>query len=82
MSFSKKGLYFQWGGEPQTISYTTIDAVKVELSKATEGWTATLNTAANTITITPPQDPGTDEKRDKMRDADFKFVITGESGTG
>ena len=81
MSFSKKGLYFQWGGEPQTISYTTIDAVKVELSKATEGWTATLNTAANTITITPPQDPGTDEKRDKMRDADFKFVITGESGT-
>lgn len=81
MSFSKMGLYFQWGGEPQTISYTTIDAVSLELKSATEGWTATINHAANTITITPPQDPGDEDKRDTMREADIKFAITGESGT-
>ena len=61
MSFSKMGLYFQWGGEPQTISYTTIDALSLELKSATEGWTATINHAANTITITPPQDPGVED---------------------
>lgn len=81
MSFSKNGLYFQWGGESQTVSYTTKDAVSLELKTSTEGWTATLDTAANTITVTPPQDPGTEEQRDKMRDAEFKFLLTGESGT-
>ena len=80
MSFSKNGLYFQWGGEPQTVSYTTIDAISLELKTSTEGWTVTLDTAANTITITPPQDPGTEEKRDKMRDGEFKFVVASEEG--
>ena len=33
MTFSKTGLYFQWGGEPQTISYTTQDAVSIEVKR-------------------------------------------------
>lgn len=81
LSFSQQGLYFQWGGEPQTISYTTIDVTKVELNSATEGWSATVDQSAQTITVTPPSDPGTDDKRDTMRDADLKFMITAPSGT-
>ena len=81
MSFSQTGLYFQWGGEPQTITYTIVDAEKLELNSVTEGWTATIDQSAHTITITPPADPQTEEKRDAMRDAAIKLLLTSPSGT-
>ena len=52
--FSKMGLYFQWGGEPQTVAYTGSNIVSVELKKATEGWTCTVDQSKRTITVTPP----------------------------
>lgn len=81
MNFSQTGLYFQWGGEPQTITYTIVDAEKLELNSVTEGWTATIDQSAHTITITPPADPQTEEKRDAMRDAAIKLLLTSPSGT-
>ena len=80
MTFSKTGLYFQWGGEPQTISYTTQDAVSIELKSVTDGWTCELNKSARQVTITPPQDPVDEDKRDSMRNGEAKFTITSESG--
>ena len=71
MEFSSTGLYFQWGGEPQTISYTTVNATSVEVKKITTGWTCTINQSAKTITVTPPADPGTEEERDKSRECDI-----------
>lgn len=52
MTFSESGLYFQWGGEAQTISYVTKDAKSVALKSTTDGWTCKLDTTTRTITIT------------------------------
>ena len=57
MEFSSTGLYFQWGGEAQTITYNTVNAASVELKEAEDGWKCTINQSARTITITPPADP-------------------------
>lgn len=80
MEFSSTGLYFQWGGEPQTISYTTVNTTSVEVKKITTGWTCTINQSAKTITVTPPADPGTEEERDKSRECDIMFTITSKKG--
>ncbi|MBQ5843625.1 MAG: hypothetical protein IIW52_02050 [Alistipes sp.] len=80
MEFSQMGLYFQWGGEPQTISYNTVNAASVEMKSVTDGWTCNLDTTKRTITITPPTDPGTDSGREAMREADIRFTITSKSG--
>lgn len=80
IEFSKMGLYFEWGGQAQTISYTTHNAASVELKSATEGWTCTMDKSAQTITITPPKDPETEDGRDKQREADIVFTLTGKSG--
>lgn len=80
MEFSSTGLYFQWGGEAQTITYNTVNAASVELKEAEDGWKCTINQSARTITITPPADPGTESGRDKMRDADIRFTLTSKKG--
>ena len=80
MTFSESGLYFQWGGEAQTISYVTKDAKSVALKSTTDGWTCKLDTTTRTITITPPADPMDEDKRDAMRDADIRFTLTANSG--
>ena len=80
LSFSHNGLYFQWGGEPQVVTYTTVDIEKVEFKSSTEGWTATVDQSTNSVTITPPAEPETEEKRDAMRDAEVKIVATSPSG--
>ena len=68
MEFSSTGLYFQWGGEPQTISYTTTNVTSVAVKSITSGWKCDINQTAQTMTITPPAEPETDADRDKMRD--------------
>ena len=78
--FSKMGLYFQWGGEPQTVAYTGSNIVSVELKKATEGWTCTVDQSKRTITVTPPQDPGAQDKREQMREADITFTVKFKKG--
>ena len=82
VTFKKTGLYFKWGGSPQTISYTTMNVASVNVKKIDEGWSCKVDNAARTITVTPPQDPGTDEQRDKLRTASAIFnVIAAKGGT-
>lgn len=80
MELSSTGLYFQWGGEPQTISYTTKNVTTVAVKTITSGWKCDINQTAQTMTITPPAEPETDADRDKMRDCDILFTITSKSG--
>ena len=80
MEFSSTGLYFQWGGEPQTISYTTTNVTSVAVKSITSGWKCDINQTAQTMTITPPAEPETDADRDKMRDCDIMFTITSKKG--
>lgn len=80
VTFSQMGLYFQWGGESQTISYTPTNIASIELKSATSGWTCKLNQQARTITITPPADPDTDSVRDEQREGDIVFTVTSKKG--
>ena len=80
MEFSATGLYFQWGGEPQTITYTTTNVTSVAVKTITNGWKCDINQAAHTMTITPPAEPETDTDRNKMRDCDIMFTITSKKG--
>ena len=80
VEFSATGLYFQWGGEPQTISYNTVNVSSIALKSATTGWTCTVDTSARTVTVTPPADPGTDSGREESREADIVFTVTSKNG--
>ena len=76
MEFSANGLYFQWGGQSQTISYTTVNTSSVTLKSATTGWTCTINEAARTITVTPPVEPEKDSDKDEQRHGEMVFTVT------
>ena len=54
LTFSKSALYFQWGGEPQTVSYTSENLASITLKSKTSGWECELDTKARTLTITLP----------------------------
>ena len=81
MEFSANGLYFQWGGQSQTISYTTINAASVTLKSATTGWTCTIDEAAHTITITPPVEPETESAKDEQRQGDMVITLISKQGS-
>ena len=54
LSFDRTSLYFEkWGADPQTISYTASRAKYVAVSSISDGWTATVNGATNTVMIWP-----------------------------
>lgn len=80
VEFSKTGLYFEWSGEPQTVSYVTKNVALMTLKSATTGWTCNLNQSARTVTITPPAKPESESSQDEQRDADIVFTITSKEG--
>lgn len=80
LSFSESALYFQWGGEAQTISYTATNLASITVKSKTAGWECVLNTTAQTVTVTPPKDPGNVTDRDTMRDCDIVFNLTAKNG--
>ena len=52
---SQTALYFSdWGTAPQTLTYSTVDAVSVAVSSVSTGWTPVVDQATNTLTVTPP----------------------------
>ena len=57
MDLSATGLYFQWGGEPQTITYTTTNVTAVAVKSITNGWKCDINQTAKTITAIRCQCP-------------------------
>ncbi len=80
MELSKTGLYFQWGGAAQVVSYTTVNATSVTLKEATEGWNCEIDQRLRTITITPPKDPGVESERESLREAEIKLALTSNKG--
>lgn len=64
VTFPQTGFYFKWGGSAQTVSYSKHNITSVEVTSVSDGWTCVVNAAANTVTITPPEDPNDDEKRE------------------
>ncbi len=80
VEFANTGLYFEWGGEPQTISYVPQNLASIELKSATTGWSCTINSSARTVTITPPAMPETESAQDEQREADIVFTITSKKG--
>jgi uncharacterized protein (TIGR02145 family) len=76
MDLSATGLYFQWGGEPQTITYTTTNVTAVAVKSITNGWKCDIDQTAKTITVTPPAEPQSDSERDKMRECKIMFTVT------
>ena len=80
LTFSKSALYFQWGGESQTVSYTSENLASISIKSKTSGWECDLNTSARTLTITPPAMPAGATDRDEKRDCEIKFDLTADNG--
>lgn len=80
VTFPKTGFYFKWGGSAQTVSYSKHNITAVEVTSVSEGWTCVVNAAANTVTITPPEDPNDDEKRESMRTGTANISAVSEKG--
>lgn len=80
VTFKKTGLYFKWGGEPQSVSYTTLNVSSVSVKSIDEGWSCEVDNAARLVTVTPPQDPGTEEERDKLRTAGLTLTVVSSKG--
>ena len=80
VSFEQTGYYFKWGGEPQTYHYTTHNVSSISVSTVTEGWTCTVDNASMSITITPPEDPGTEAEREELRTASAQINAVSQKG--
>ena len=80
MELSANGLYFQWGGQSQKVSYTTVNSSSVTLKSSTTGWTCTIDEATRTITVTPPAEPETESAKDEQRHGEMVFTLTAKDG--
>lgn len=80
VTFPQTGFYFKWGGSAQTVSYSTHNITSVEVTSISDGWSCVVNAAAKTVTITPPEDPSDDEKREDMRTGTANISAVSEKG--
>ncbi len=80
VAFPQTGFYFKWGGSAQTVSYSTNNISSVEVTSVSEGWTCVVNNSARTVTITPPEDPADDEKRESMRTGTANISAVSDKG--
>lgn len=80
LDFSQTGYYFKWGGDAVTITYGSTNVINVEMKKISEDWQCSVDHASRTITITPPADPGSEEKRNELRTGTLTLTATSEKG--
>lgn len=80
VTFERVGFYFKWGAEPTMSYFTTSHVSKMELTSVSDGWDCVLDFANYCITITPPEDPGTEEEREELKKGTASFKVTSSSG--
>lgn len=82
VQFEKTGLYFQWGGEPQKLSFTANNVNSVVVNEITDGWKCDVHFKERYVEITPPADPIDETKRDAQRRATINFTVFSTKGDG
>lgn len=81
VTFPQTAFYFKWGGAAQTVAYSTHNISSIEVKSVTEGWTCVIDKAAGTVTVTPPEDPADDKKREDMRTGTAKLTAASDKGS-
>lgn len=80
VTFERVGIYFKWGGEPSTCRYTAHRVQSIVLAAVSDGWKCDLDTEKQTVTMTPPKDPGSETERELLREGTASFKVTSNSG--
>ncbi|MBR2961647.1 MAG: hypothetical protein IKC42_01280 [Alistipes sp.] len=82
IQFDTTGMYFQWGDEPQKLSFAANNVSSIEVNEITDGWKCDVHFAERCIEVTPPEDPIDEALRDAKRRATITLTVFSTKGDG